>query len=361
MKHIHILAGAAAFSAVALASCTKDAQNTGATAAETGTITINLVSDTAFETKAVDAYTGTISYESAINRLQLLIFDESGDTEYYSDLDTGATSLSASLSIGKKTIYVTANGPDLSGIMTLGSFKSCTVDLSSNSRVASTGFVMSGSSTCTVEASTTSACTVKVRRLASRVVLKSVTNNLPVAYGTAVISNAFLANVVGTQNVAGDMSLSDVTWYNKYGRVDGATDAKQIIGYNGGNKPTYPNQTFQDIGKSVENGSTFESSTAILFYPFANSSTTAPTPFSTGTFTPQRTVLVVSASFSGHQCYYPVVLDKSAIEPNKTYTVALTLSGLGSSDPAVPVVHGSLSATISISDWETGETYEESI
>ena len=69
----------------------------------------------------------------------------------------------------------------------------------------------------------------------------------------------------------------------------------------------------------------------------------------------------------GHQqatdshLYYPVVLDNAVLERNKTYTVGLTITGPGSSDPDKPVDKGSIAVTISVSGWTAGATYDETI
>ena len=72
-------------------------------------------------------------------------------------------------------------------------------------------------------------------------------------------------------------------------------------------------------------------------------------------------ILVVAATVSGKQYYYPVVLDDATLDRNKTYTVGLTITGLGSEDPNQPVVKGSISASITVSGWIAGATYDETI
>ena len=75
-----------------------------------------------------------------------------------------------------------------------------------------------------------------------------------------------------------------------------------------------------------------------------NSSTAAPSGF-LSTFAAQRSVLTVVATISGKTYYYPVVLDNATLERNKSYTVGLTITGLGSEDPNKPVEKGSLTAS----------------
>ena len=95
-------------------------------------------------------------------------------------------------------------------------------------------------------------------------------------------------------------------------------------------------------------------------YVGTDSSTTAPTGFQS-TFSAQRTVLTVVATVSGKKYYYPVVLDNATLERNKTYTVGLTITGLGAEDPNKPVEKGTISASITVSGWTAGAVYDETI
>lgn len=347
--------------AIMSASCAKDGQTVLNPETAYGTISVQVMPDGAADTKALDAYTDVQSYESAINRIQLLVFNSSGSLDHYADLGSASTTATISTSVGQKTVYAVVNGSDLSGVETQSALENTLVGLSENSIDDAVGFVMSGSSVCSVTASSATSCRVDVSRLAARVVLKSVTNNLPPSYGTVTIPYVFLANVVGEQKIAGSTSLASVVWYNKYGRSDNATSASHIIGSSSSYEASCKSLTYAQLGASLSNGDAYAPSTPHLLYTCANSSTAAPSAFSTSSFSPQRTILVVAAEIKGSLYYYPVVLDKSAIERNTTYTVALTLSGLGSSDPVAPVEHGSISASISVSAWAAGVSYEESI
>ncbi len=364
MKHIHILAGAATVFAVALASCTKDAQNIEAPVNETGTVTINVVREAAGQTKTTSvSFMTAMDYEKAVNRQQVLIFNSSGRLEFYADLDTTATSLDAAVSTGEKTVYAVINGPDLSAIKSLDEFQGCALDLSANKKTTSAGFVMSGSATCNVEPSAAVSCEIAVKRLVARIVLFRVANELPSAYGSLSLKAAYLANVVGTQNPAGTMALEDATWYNKYGRSDSATSSGAII--DGTNyRASCSDLTYILFNKTITHGMAYShlsTQDADLFYTFANSSTTAPKTFSNGTFVPQRTILVLCCELNGESRYYPVVFDQSTLEANNTYMVDVTISGIGSADPAVPVEHGDISATIKVSNWTAGFIYGETI
>ena len=195
-------------------------------------------------------------------------------------------------------------------------------------------------------------------RLAARVVLKSVTNNLPAAYGALKVERVFLANVAGNQNISGTAPVN--TWYNKEGRKDETPLVQSHIIDGSTYTASCPELTFKTVGASVANNSSHEPSTPYIMYGYANSSTATPAGF-TASFSAQRTVLVVAATVDGKLCYYPVTLSKSTIERNTTYTVGLTISSIGSDEPNKPIEKGSASVTVSVDGWKSGATYDETI
>lgn len=351
---------AALMGVFALTSCNKDLEPAGSgkssQMAEYGILDISVKGEEALMTKAVSAYTTAQTYESQINKIQLFVFDSAGDLNYYKNLGT-TTSASINTTQGAKTVWAIVNGPDLSDIKTMAALKAKAVDLADNSKTAATGFVMSGSNTCTVGASTAS-CAITVKRIAARVALVSVKNELPAGYGSLKIERVWLSNVVGNQNLEG--SASPATWYNKEGRADESTRNATHIIDGSTYKASCPDLTFKSIAQTVNNGSSYAPSTPDLFYCYANSSATAPDGFKS-TFAAQRSVLVIAATVDGTLYYYPVILDSGVISRNTSHTVALTISGLGSDDPNKPVEKGSISATVSVAGWEAGAVYEETI
>ena len=49
------------------------------------------------------------------------------------------------------------------------------------------------------------------------------------------------------------------------------------------------------------------------------------------------------------------------LERNKAYTVEMTITGLGSTDPDKPIEKGGLTAAITVLDWVDGGSYEETL
>ena len=319
---------------------------------EAATLNVSLDFEDEAQTKAT-SYVTNQTYETAINNVQILVFDSSGALNAYVDAGTKTGSITINTTAGSKTVWGVVNGPDLSGITTLSALQSKAVDLSANSTTASTGFVMAGSTTCTVSSTTTAS--ISVRRLVARVALQKVNNSLPSSYGAITINNVTLINVVGNQNLNGSASIS--TWYNKMGRKDGATASSQIID-GSTNAASCPTLTFKSVGSSVTNGGSLTPSTPYLFYTYPNSTTTDATGW-TESFTARKTRLVVTTTISGTKYYYPIVIDAPA--RNTAYTVELTITGLGSTDPDKPVVKGSITASVTVQGWSAGAVYEETI
>ena len=307
-------------------------------------------------TRAVTAYTTAQTYESKVNKVQILIFSADGKLAAYQDNGTSLTG-TISTTAGTKTVWAVINGPSLASVSTLSAFQATALDLSANSTNANTGFVMAGSTSCNVTTTGTVPCNISVSRLVSRVALVQVTNALPPVYGAMKVERIFLANVVGHQNFSGNASPS--TWYNKDGRADETTRNAAHIIDGSTYKASCEDLTYKSVAQTVNNGASYNPS-ALLFYSFPNSSTTAPAGFASS-FAAKRSVLTVVATVDGKIQYYPVVLDSAVLERNKTYTVGLTITGPGSDDPNKPVEKGSVNITLTVAGWVAGATYDETI
>ena len=320
---------------------------------KTATLNVSLDFEDDNHTKAT-SYVTSQTYETTVNNVQVLVFDSTGALNAYVDADKSVTGITINTTAGSKTVWAVVNGPDLSSVTTVSGLSAMAIDLGDNSTTASAGFVMAGSTTCTVSSSTATA-SISVRRFVSRVALAKVSNSLPDSYGSLTVNNVTLTNVVGNQNLAGAATPS--TWYNKMGRKDGATASSQIID-GSSYLASCPTLTFRSISSSVANGSSLTPSTPYLLYCYPNSTTTDATGWASS-FTARKTRLVVTATISGTKYYYPVVIDTP--QRNTAYTVELTITGLGSTDPDKPVQKGTISAIVSVQGWASGAVYEETI
>ena len=314
-------------------------------------VSLNLEGDP--QTKATN-YVTAQAYETAVNDVQIFVFDSKGALATYLDADTKTNDITINTIYGEKTVYAVVNGPDLSGITTQEALEHTAVDLGANSTTASKGFVMVGSTTCNVSG-TTATVTIAVKRLVARVALQKITNSLPASYGSLTVNNVMLINVAGNQNLECTASIS--TWYNKMGRKDEATSSSQII-----DGTTYlashPSLTFMSVGKSVANGGSLAPTTPYLFYTYQNNSTSEGSGW-TNTFSARKTKLVVTATIGGTKYYYPISINNP--QRNTAHAVELTITGLGSSDPDKPVEKGAITATVTVDPWQNGEIYNATI
>ncbi len=303
----------------------------------------------------VGEYLEEQSYEEQINDIQIFIFDSNGRLNAYKHSAQDAP-VSITTTYGQKKVWAVVNGPDYSAVRSVSELTAKAIDLNANSVIASEGFVMTGTINVNIDRSDVSK-ELLVQRLVSRVALCSITNNLPAAYSDMSIESITLANVVGNQNVSGTAAVEK--WYNQMGRQDGTSDPLHIIDgvdY----MATYPELTFakpEATEKVIANGSSLN--TKYFFYSYPNPTTTDVTGWSTQ-FSARKTRLIIRAKINGEIYHYPVVL-KNVLERNKAYTVNVTITALGSTDPDKPVEKGTLTTTIKVDDWGVGAIYNETI
>ncbi len=311
-----------------------------------GTLTINVETADGPSTKA---YTTALGYESKLNNVQVLVFDKNtGNLVHYADIGS-ENSATASLSLGFKTYYVVANGPDLSSITTLAQLKSTSITLGDNSINEAEGFVMTGYGEANIMRSSTVTASVTISRLVSRVAVTKIENALPKVYADMTIDYILLSNVVANQNLNGDEGIK--SWVNTYARVseneyiDSAEDA------------AYADLTFKTSGKEIGNMASDE--TKYHLYAFPNSYKNPTNGDYKTQFPGGGTKLVVAATINDKRYYYPVNMD-DGLERNKAYEVTLKITTLGATDPDKEIEKGALVVNITPDDWK-GVTYLEEI
>ena len=320
---------------------------------QTATLQVSLDLEGEPQTRVTN-YVTAQPYETAVNDVQIFVFDSKGALATYLDADTKTSDITINTIYGQKTVYAVVNGPDLSGITTQDALEHTAVDLGANSTTTSKGFVMVGSNACNVSG-TTATVSISVKRLVARVALQKITNSLPDSYGSLTVNSVMLINVAGNQNLECTASIS--TWYNKMGRKDGATSSSQFIDGTT-NLASHATLTFMSVGKSVANGGSLAPPTPYLFYTYQNNSTSEGNGWS-NTFSARKTRLVVTATIGGTKYYYPVSISNP--QRNTAHTVELTITGLGSTDPDILVQKGAITATVTVDPWQNGAVYNETI
>lgn len=298
--------------------------------------------------------------EAVITDVQLMLFDRSGNLyRHHSFTAAEITARSVSLENilnGAYDVYVIANGPDCSGFGTLDALRAADIDLQGYNDPAS-DFVMEGHKSIVVSGTGSTPLSIGISRYVSRVMLKSITNGIPAAFGNLTVERVFLSNVVGTQNLGGDKDpgSAPANWYNKEGRMDESLrNADHII-----NGTTFTASaaamTFSNMAQSIANGGKWEGSQ--YFYAYPNGATAEPDGFKEP-FAAQRSVLVIVASFAGRTYHYPVVL-RNGLDRNTSYEISATITGAGGEDPNIPLTSGSLSVTVTVDNWIDGTSYTE--
>ena len=314
-------------------------------AVEYGQLSVSINPSITVTTKG--GYTLLDPSEKVVNSAQLLVFKSDGSlARYQSKNNPGQGTISfdsITLPVGQYRVYALLNAKPASGYTLESQVLLEEYSLQDNND----GLVQWAFETCTVVSGESAECSLEAKRLVARVRLVSVKNNLPAAFGAVTFENIFLENVVGTMSIEPPVNPS---FLNKYGRADITNVASMIDG------STYqaeaPLMTFRNCSQQIVNNGT--ASCDYNLYCFGNTYDVEAPAVST-TFTPCATKLVLSVSILGQRYYYPVfVSTPRTVEENKTYSIAITLNNLGSSDPSVPVTLSTASVTITAADWDDG-------
>jgi hypothetical protein len=346
MKKILTLSLAAA-SVLLLASCNKE-ENGTAVPLESYTVSIGV--DLGPATRA-EAYLDEQDYEKAVVSVQYLIFDGDGKLAAYRSVTT-KDAQDFNLKKGEKTVYAVVNGADLSSVTAESGLLGKVYSLTDDSTDASRGFQMVSDKYTVTVGKSTPATTVKVHRVAARVALVSVKNNLSVTPGALKIERVWLSNVAGEWSAADGFSAG--TWYNKQGRSD---DTQSHIIDGSSYRAQAEALTYRSIGEDVAKGGYYQPDVPDLVYGYPNSSDVTPEGWSASwPANGQRSLFVIAASVDGTLYYYPIVIN--SMESNKTYTIYATISNIGSDDPNKPITSDAASINIEVDPWVSGEVLE---
>lgn len=305
--------------------------------------------------------------EKQLHSLWFYIFDANGmlDVAYACTAgDLSARKATVRVKTGGKTVLAVANLPAerqnaANAAATLAELEAVTFDLSDNGDDnGDARFIMTAKGTATVVSSTGADCALNLERPVAKISLGTVRNQLPSPYGPITVKQAFLCNVVGNQNIAGQADAA--TWYNQNG-TDEANGGKTATIGQGGHHARCA-FTYHDVNAPIDHGGSYGGGQ--VFYAMPNALTTEPGNPAYGTvFVPTCTVLMVVATIKGRDYYYPVPL-KNKLVRNTDNLVNLTIIGLGNTledGPLNRIEKADLRATVTVSDWTTGSVYTETI
>ena len=326
-----------------------------------------------FGTSATKVGSQTATNEKSIQNVQIFVFragtgGDAGNLEIAAsagfDTPLGETAgtysgITVKCSTGQREIWAVVNdsddrtaGPD--AVATKSEFLSLTHELQKSSP---SKLLMIGHSGTAAEPAVTlhegrEEVSVDVHRLVASIILESVKNDFSSpAYQKADmfrLENCYLLNVPGRINfgeTSEPSALPTEYWYARLA-AETASPKGDLI--------------FDPLaGQIVNYGSTY--TVPHSFYTYPNNCA----PSEDASWCTRATLLVLEASIlypSGWmKYYYPVQLGAGPLLSNKQYRVNLTIHRPGSLDPNKPVTFDDLTPVITVTDWESGDSYDPEI
>jgi len=321
---------------VALVSCTKQevlTANSEEPKAELVDVEFSLDGG---EVMAAQTKSTTQATETKINNFQILVFLSNGTLDAYGK-STDGSNLSVKLTKGSgRTCYAVVNSSrDLSTVSSVSTLTALTSELSGNSL---TNLEMIGK-VDNKDFSSATSCAIPVKRFAAKIIIDKITPNFSSAAHAAMtfkVTGIYLINANGYSPYS--QVVDGCRWYNQFEYDSDVCDA-----------------LLADKPMDVTVTKTSPMSTPHYFYCYANPT---KTDTSGGTiFTPRFTRLVIETSLGGTTYYYPVNIigTDGVLNANTSYEITnLTITGLGSSSPDVVPQKGSVTFSVTVTDWTTG-------
>lgn len=366
-KNFSILMAGMIVSLAALTSCEKNELHSQSDInnlePQSGTLSI-CVSDGIATKGIVSAAGDTLNNE--INHIQIWVFDAAGRLVTSGgkafEEHTSATSSSASDTVkvggvlynvsGLKVYALTNSAAEASQWASVSSEEdllACVSGLASNTVPCMAAIGSKDNLKFTKD----TLVSIPVRRFGSQIILKNVTTafaSTAYAEKSFVLTDIFLTNVQPAcpySQVAANDTVVD-NWYNKMRLEDKVSDALDGL------------IAERDLDTDIKNGM----STVRHFYCYPNTTPLADDTHDTTAFCARRTRLVLATLLGDRVTYYPITLPKSAtgaLESNKRYIINdVKITGPGVDDPEDPIgERGTVTYSITIQDWETGETWSE--
>ena len=330
-----------AFVALTSLACSKDnPSEQAAQQTQMATLEVNVAEGiTTRATSVNDANIGTAERD-----IQVLVFNSEGDLLAYGANEDSSTKVSLSIPTGTVECYAVVNSyDDLSVIATKTVFLKHLSHLKDNDP---TRMEMLGSITKTVAAGTNSV-SIAVKRFASKVQIDKVTPAFTSPAHRAMefkIVGVYLINVNGTcpYTMVPTAASESTSWYNKRKYVSG--DCNHLI----------TDKFSTPVVMQTSAGVVTPYSTPHYLYCYPNPITT---DVSTTTWSERVSRLVVETTLGGTTYYYSVNIPTP--QCNTVYQITnMKITGLGTDTPDAVVQKGSLSVSLTVTDWSTGFSKE---
>ena len=330
-----------AFVAITSLACSKEnPSEQAAQKTQMATLEVNVFDGiTTRATSVNDANIGTAERD-----IQVLVFNSEGDLLAYGANEDSSTKVSLSIPTGTVECYAVVNSyDDLSVIATKTVFLKHLSHLKDNDP---TRMEMLGSITKTVAAGTNSV-SIAVKRFASKVQIDKVTPAFTSPAHRAMefkIVGVYLINVNGTcpYTMVPTAASESTSWYNKRKYVSG--DCNHLI----------TDKFSTPVVMQTSAGVVTPYSTPHYLYCYPNPITT---DVSTTTWSERISRLVVETTLGGTTYYYSVNIPTP--QCNTVYQITnMKITGLGTDTPDAVVQKGSLSVSLTVTDWSTGFSKE---
>ena len=295
-----------------------------------GALTINV--EGAVQNTSKSSGTALQSDEDRVGSVQIFLFSEDGKIEVQAY--SGNSSVTIVSTMGRKTLGVVVNCPEIAGVTRLSELNSKLTLLQDN---APDSFVMYKTQTVDMDAAQKSV-DVKVKRLVCKIVVKKISNRMTLeAYrGSPVrIKGIYLINVAGEASM--DCSAVPGVWLN---RIE---------------KESSTNSLYAEFPSEVSIAYNEDDISGHYFYCYPNP---VEEDSSAAQWSARHTRLVIEAEVDGKTCYYPATLP--VLEPNKVYIVndfVLTRVGTDKADEVTAT--GNMDFSLQIEPW--GEEYMDNV
>ena len=277
---------------------------------------------------------------SAAGDIQVLVFNNEGDLLAYGINAASSSTISMSIPTGTVECYAVVNSSDdLSIISTKTNFLKRLSHLKNNT---TSRMEMLGSVSKTVAAGANSV-SIAVKRFASKVQIDKITPAFaaPAHRGMEFkLTGIYLINVNGTcpYTMTPTAASESTGWYNKRKYVSG--DCNHLI----------TDKLSTPVVMQTTAGTVTPYSTPHYLYCYPNPVTT---DISTTTWSERISRLVVETTLGGTTYYYSVNIPTP--QCNTIYQITnMKITGLGSDTPDAVVQKGSLSVSLTVTDWSTG-------
>ncbi|MBQ7269025.1 MAG: hypothetical protein IJS62_04125 [Bacteroidales bacterium] len=282
------------------------------------------------------------STESSIEKAQVAVYNAAGTLLAVGDAVNGAVSLRVPVGESGCSAFALANAAnDLAAYGTRTAALHLQSTLGGNRSASLSGLEMGGLlDNITFTENYTE--TISLVRYAAKVEIDEIVNAIP-GNPKLTVKGIYLINVNSSTRY--DFYVSALSWKQK--RAYAASETT-IIPY-----------TADIFEADVNGGAKYD--TPHYFYCYQNPTTTDS---SAPTWSARFTRLVVEASYSGTNYYYPVNIrgNDGKLNANTAYIITrLTITGPGSDSPDKPVTKAGASFNLSVAPWESGISQEVEI